>query len=292
MNKLLYSFKYGFKNITSYKGMSAVSVFIIAAALSLAGIFAAVGININAIMDRVGRSYEINVYISKNSTIVSEDIENEIIEINNVKSARFISKAERLEKASAEFYGDDTEMFSEEENPLRDSFVVTVDDLSLLEQTKSELTAVEGIEEVICSSEVTAGITRLAETFKGIWVRIMAVLVILALFIVYNTIRLKMSLFSDELKIMRVIGASGGHIAGPYVVQGFILGVVGALAACIFVFIGYGAAEMSIASVGYAAIFETVGILDIMISVAPKLLVFGAVIGTVGSIPAVVRKIN
>lgn len=290
MNKLLYSFKYGFKNITSYKGMSAVSVFIIAAALSLAGIFAAVGINVNAIMDRVGRSYEINVYISKDSKLDFKEIETELTEINNVKSVNFVSKSERLAKASAEFYGDDTEMFSEEENPLRDSFLVTVEDLSLIEQTKKELSAVTGIEEVICSSEVTAGITRLAEMFKGIWVRIMAVLVILALFIVYNTIRLKMSLFSDEIKIMRVIGASGGHIAGPYVVQGFILGIVGALVACIFVFIGYGAAEMSIASVGYAAILETVGIFDIMISVAPKLLAFGAVIGTVGSIPAVMRR--
>lgn len=290
MNKLLYSFKYGFKNITSYKGMSAVSVFIIAAALSLAGIFAAVGINVNAIMDRVGRSYEINVYISKDSKLDFKEIETELTEINNVKSVNFVSKSERLAKASAEFYGDDTEMFSEEENPLRNSFLVTVEDLGLLEQTKKELSAVEGIEEVICSSEVTAGITRLAEMFKGIWVRIMAVLVILALFIVYNTIRLKMSLFSDEIKIMRIIGASGGHIAGPYVVQGFILGIVGALVACIFVFIGYGAAEMSIASVGYAAILETVGIFDIMISVAPKLLAFGAVIGTVGSIPAVMRR--
>lgn len=288
-NKAAYFIKQGVLNIVSHKLMSAASICIVAAALALIGLFAAVGININEFMQRIGSSYEINVYINSESERSISNIEGELKRIPGVKSVSFYSREDRLEKVSREVYGDDGYVFKDGENPLRDSFIITVNDLTESDGISKAAEDVDGVDEVIRSKDIIGGIDTATRAVRNIGIWIMAVLVILAVFIVYNTIRLGMSSFENEIGIMRIVGASETFIIGPFVVQGLVLGTAGAVLADILILIGYQIAVSNISALISGLITELVGIGRIAAVLTPILTAAGGVIGIGGSLAAALR---
>lgn len=288
-NKTLYFVKQGFLNIVSHKIMSAASICIVAAALALIGLFTAVGININELMQRIGSSYEINVYLNSENERSISDIEGELKRIPGVKSVSFYSREDRLEKVSREVYGDDGYVFKDGENPLRDSFIITVNNLTESDDISKAAENIDGVDEVIRSKDIIGGIDTATRAVRNIGIWIMAVLVILAVFIVYNTIRLGMSSFENEIGIMRIVGASETFIIGPFVVQGFALGVTGAALADILILIGYKIAESNISALISGSITELAGIGMIAAVLTPILMATGGLIGIIGSLAAALR---
>lgn len=288
-NKTLYFVKQGFLNIVSHKIMSAASICIVAAALALIGLFTAVGININELMQRIGSSYEINVYLNSENERSISDIEGELKRIPGVKSVSFYSREDRLEKVSREVYGDDGYVFKDGENPLRDSFIITVNNLTESDDISKAAENIDGVDEVIRGKDIIGGIDTATRAVRNIGIWIMAVLVILAVFIVYNTIRLGMSSFENEIGIMRIVGASETFIIGPFVVQGFALGVTGAALADILILIGYKIAESNISALISGSITELAGIGMIAAVLTPILMATGGLIGIIGSLAAALR---
>ena len=119
----------------------------------------------------------------------------------------------------------------------------------------------------------------------GLWMNIIFVLV--AIFIISNSIKLGISAHEDEIKIMKIIGATNNFVSAPFIIQGLLLGMFSALIASVVVLSGYGAAMTKLGRMVSANIISFVTVGEIATIVLPILFAIGVVIGVVGSIASV-----
>lgn len=288
-----YILREGLKSAFSNKIMSVASVCIIAATLTLTGLFMAMGINVNAFMNRLGNSAEINVYLKSDAggrTI--NDIESNLKKIDGVRSVRFFSREDRMNKVSKEVYGEDGYVFSSGENPLRDSYILTVSDLARSNEIGREAAEVEGVDEVIRNDDIIGGIDMLTSSVKSVGLWIMLILLLLSVFVVYMTVRQATAAHGDEIRIMSIVGATRGFIRGPYVVQGMLLGLFGAVIACAAIILGYGLLAAELASVLPRNIISFVPVGRTAALIVPLLAVSGTVIGSFGGFIAAERYLK
>ncbi|MDO5310950.1 MAG: permease-like cell division protein FtsX [Clostridia bacterium] len=288
-----YILREGLKSVFSNKIMSAASVCIIAATLTLTGLFMAMGINVNAFMNRLGNSAEINVYLKSDAggrTI--NDIESDLKKIDGVRSVRFFSREDRMNKVSKEVYGEDGYVFSSGENPLRDSYILTVSDLARCSAIGCEAAEVEGVDEVIRNDDIIGGIDMLTSSVKSVGLWIMLILLLLSVFVVYMTVRQATAAHGDEIRIMSIVGATRGFIRGPYVVQGMLLGLFGAVIACAAIILGYGLLTTELAAVLPRNIVSFVPVGRTAALIVPLLAVSGTVIGSFGGFIAAERYLK
>ena len=238
--KISYFIKQGAGSIVRHKAMSVASVCIVAASLILLRILASEGLNINALMNKLGNSKEINVYIARDTKGHSiEDIESELKSIHGIGGIKFFSREDRLQKVANEIYGDEEYLFSGDENPLRDSYVVTVSDVTVLEDICHRIEGIGGVEEVVRSGDVINGLDALTSGMQSIYFWLMLIFLLISMFIISNTVKLGINSRSDEITVMKAVGATNGFIIAPFVVEAFLLGMIGATIASVAVVAGY-----------------------------------------------------
>lgn len=237
-----YFFSRGIKNIWRNRLTSFSTVGIIAAGLSIFGIFLLLSMNINSLLTNIENQCEINVYISDNAGGATlNQIESELKKIDGVEDVRFFSKEDRLQRAKETTYKDKEYILEdlEEDNPLRDSYILIVEDIGMSAQISEKAASVNGVDEVNNLQELADKIKQFASTVRRIGGILMIMLAIIAIFIISNTIRLCIVSRSDEVSIMRFVGASNRYISGPFLVEGIILGLLGAVVAFAIVSLGY-----------------------------------------------------
>lgn len=234
---LWYSLCGGVKNIYRNKLMSAATVGIVAASLALFGVFLLAELDINSVLGDIENQCEINVYISDDADGSNlNQIYDKLSEIQGVKDVRFLSKEERIELARQTAYKDREYLIDDltgDDNPLRDSYVLTADDIGKSEEIAAEAAKIIGVDEVVNLQQMVDKIKRLSMSLRKAGALIMLVLAVIAMFIIINTIKLGLIYRGREISIMRFVGASDGYICGPFMFEGLILGVLGAIIAAI-----------------------------------------------------------
>lgn len=290
LTNLKYFIKQGSKNIVSHKMMSFASVCIMAASFMLLGLFVAVGLNVNSFMDKLGDSCEINVYIKADAAGRSiSEIEGDLKNIDGVSEVRFYSREDRLNKVTEEVYGKDGYAFSSDTNPLRDSYILVASDLSNSEKISADASEIAGVEEVIQNQDIISGIDVMTKAIKNIGVWIMLILLLLAVFITSNTIKLGMASHGEEIKIMKIVGATDGFIRAPFVIQGTLLGILGAIPASIAVSVCYGVIINKVSATVPSTIISFVSLGNTAMVVIPMFFAVGIVVGIIGSYTAAGR---
>ena len=291
--RISYFLKQGMGSILRHKAMSTASVCIVSASLILLGILASESLNINAFMNNLGDSKEVNVYISKCSKGYSiEDIESELKEINGIGDVKFFSREDRLQKAAQEVFGDDEYLFSGEENPLRDSFRVEVADITALEDICHRIEGIGGVEEVVRSGDVISGIDALTNGMRNIYLWLMLVFLLIATFIISNTVKMGINSRSDEIAVMKSVGATNGFIMAPFLIEAFLLGFTGALLASIFVVAGYSVLIGKTSLLIPSNIITFVNVGKITAVVVPVFFAMGILIGVVGCVFALRKHLR
>ncbi len=283
-----YFLKQSIRNIFSRRALNLATIFIVISVLVLLGFFLAAGANISAFADRIGDSKEINVYLSRDTEGYSIlDIESQLKEIEGVEEVIFYSRADRLQKVTEEVYGEDGYAFNDKTNPLRDSYILTISDLADAERISEEASNIAGVEEVIKNGDIINGINMLSGIIRwvGIWMNIIFILV--AILIISNSIKLGISSCEEEIKIMKIIGATDGFVAVPFIIQGLLIGVFSALTASAVVLISYGAATAKLGRMMTADIITFVATGEMAAVILPILFALGIVIGTLGSVSSV-----
>ncbi len=290
LTNLKYFIKQGGKNIVSHKMMSFASVCIMAASFMLLGLFTAVGLNVNAFMDKLGDSCEINVYIKADAAGRSiSDIEGDLKNIDGVSEVRFYSREDRLNKVTEEVYGKDGYAFSNDSNPLRDSYILIISDLSESEKISKDASEIAGVEEVIQNQDIISGIDVMTKAIKSIGIWIMLIFLLLAVFITSNTIKLGMVSHGEEIKIMKIVGATDEFIRAPFVIQGMLLGILGAIPASIAVSACYGVVINKVSAMVPSNIISFVSLGDTAMIIIPMFFAVGIVVGVIGSYTAAGR---
>lgn len=276
-----YLVKEGFKNVWSNRIMSIASVCVLVSCLILTGAAELLSLNVEKVVDSVGQSNETTVYLKDSvSELEAVYIGKDIEKIDNVSSVRFYSKDDAFETYREELGDELFERISEESNPLPDSYIVAMDDLSLYEDTVKKIQAVDGVDTISNRSEIAKKLTDISNLVNMICIWVVIALIIISLFIIANTIRATMYSRRFEISIMKSVGATNGFVRLPFLVEGIIIGLISSIVAtgCIsFLYnAGMNAIEQFIP-------FTSIPLSDVIVFVSAAYLIAGVLIGFFGS---------
>ena len=213
-------FKHGF--------MSFAAICITVACLVIVNSFLLISYNMSLIVSDLQKKMEVVVIIDETYTEAeSKSVGSEINLIENVDNAKFVSRAEALE----EFIGDSDESLFDGLDPenFRDQYVITLVDNEKVAETKLALERVTGVAEVHAPDELANALATIRNVLYVATIAIASVLLIVSLIIISNTIRLAMLDRREEIAIMKMVGATNGFIRFPFLIEGFILGLFGAV---------------------------------------------------------------
>ena len=231
INNIGYLLKEGIRGIFLHGFMSFAAVCVTVACLLIVGSFSCLTYNVNILVESLNKTNEIVVYIdSELSEAEARSLTTPINTIENVYQTRFVTREEALKDFIAEHQGD--EAFSGvEASDLRHRIIVVLEDNSRMDQTVTEIKKLSGVANISAAYELAEGFSTLQNILRIASSVIVVVLLVVSLLIISNTVKLAMFDRRDEISIMKMVGATNGFIRLPYVVEGFILGMIGAFIA-------------------------------------------------------------
>ena len=282
-NNIGYLLKEGIRGIILHGFMSFAAVCVTVACLIIVGSFSILAYNLDVMVQDLNQTSEILVYIDSDlSDAEARSIGTKINALSNVLQAKFISRDEALESFVKDHNGDSA-FNGVQASDLRHRYEVTLEDNSLMDQTDAQLQQIPGVAKTNAAYELAQGFTTIQQVLHIASVALIAVLLVISLLIISNTVKLAMYDRRDEISIMKMVGATNGFIRLPFIVEGFTLGMMGAILAFGLEWVGYDALVNRISSVDSLRLFTFVPFKTLLI---PMLIVFGAAglfVGIVGS---------
>ena len=283
INNLGYLLKEGIRGIFLHGFMSFAAVCVTVACLLIVGSFTSLIYNVSVMVEELNKTNEILVYIeSELPDAEARSIGTQINKIENVQNSVFVSREEALEDFVADHQGD--EAFSGvEASDLRHRFVVTLIDNTKIEETVASIEGISGVAKINAAYELAEGFTTLQDVLHIASLAVIAVLLIVSLLIISNTVKLAMYDRRDEIAIMKMVGATNGFIRLPFVVEGFALGMLGAALACLLEWLLYDALVLRLEAVDTLKLFSFVPFSELLWFMVATFVSAGLFVGIVGS---------
>ena len=221
----------GARSIRSHGLMSFAAVCMIVACLLIMGSFTLIAVNANRMLGDLESENVFLAYIEETYTRAQCDtLQKKIEALPNVAEVSFITKAEA--KAAYLEGREDVELYAQlPDETFRDRFAIHVTDIELFEQTVEAVTALPGIASHRAETEIAEGFVMVRNIAAAIATILIAILVVISLFIIANTTRLATFTRREEIAIMKMCGATNSFVRWPFVFEGLILGLTGALIA-------------------------------------------------------------
>ena len=284
-----YFFHEGLSNMFSHGFMSFAAIGITVACLLIMGTFTLVAVNANELLTTLEQENEILAYVDDSYTETqARALKSRLEAIPNVASVTFISRDEAMEDFKAQY--PDEKMFQDLDPAiLRDRFAIRMVDLKLQSQTVEKVKEVEGIAEVNAFEEIAGGFVTVRNVATVVCVAMIAILFIVSVFIISNTIKLTTFDRRDEIAIMKMVGATNGFIRWPFVYEGFMLGLTGAILAFLLQWGLYEAIAQGVADNDTLQLLSIVPFQQLWKPVGGVFLGAGILVGVGGSLSAIRR---
>lgn len=222
----------GFHSIFTHGFMSFAAVCMIVACLIIMGSFTLLAVNLDNMLGDLENENEMVVYIDDSlNEEQARALQPKLAQVDNVAQLTFVTREAALEDFKAK-RGNNADLLDDlPDDTLRDRYRVHVADIERMAQTKKALEAVEGVGDVRAAIEIADGFVLVRNIATGVAMALIGVLLVISLFIIANTIKLATFYRREEIAIMKMCGATDGFIEWPFVVEGMILGLTGALIA-------------------------------------------------------------
>ena len=289
----------GIKGIGRNKFFFIASVATIAVCVLLIGLFLAVILNVNSIMKQIEDSVCVTVFFDEGTTedeILS--IQDEVEGWDEVSYTEYVSAEEAWENYKEKYFADYPELAEGfgDDNPLANSASIDVY-LSDIEQQSSVVEALEAMDMVrqVNASETTAGVlSDVGKIVAAASIVLIVILLAVSIFLITNTIITGITVRKEEIKIMKCVGATDFFVKAPFVFEGIIIGIIGALIPLIAIFFAYRALTSFVIEQFQivSGTFSLISMGNIFTILVPVSLVIGAGIGFIGSLIATGRHIK
>jgi cell division transport system permease protein len=287
LNKIGYLLKEGFVSIFTHGFMSFASVTIIMACLIIMGSFSLLAINIDKLIKDLEQENEVVAFVDE--TLSDEEaaaLETQIASVSNVSDVIFVSREEAMESFIADY--ENKELFEDIDSTVfRHRYVIYLEDISLMAQTKKDLEKIPGIAKVNAHLEIAKGFITVRNMVSAISLILVVILLTISIFIMANTVKLTTFGRREEIAIMKMVGASNAFIRCPFVVEGLILGLVGSGLAFL---IQWGIYSLISEKVMASIAGSFVSVIPFSVLMYPVLIVFaviGVLVGAFGGIIAI-----
>ena len=288
-----YFFSEAFKNIFSNGWMTIASIFTVIASLLVLGVFLTLTINVNSTVGNLQEGYQIIAFVDEK---VNDDgllaIGEKINALPNVTDATLTTSAERLENLKDKM-GENASKLDryKDDNPLRDMYQVTLDDLSLSSDTIKDLERIDGIAKIQRNEDAINKLVSMAGYIQNFSLWIIIALAVVSIFIISNTIRLTVYTRRKEINIMKFVGATDWFIRWPFIIEGIFIGIIGAGISIGLIIGGYSLLEGVVESLNIA-LFKIKPLSELMAVFIASSLGLGAILGGIGSFISVRKHLN
>lgn len=282
-----YIFKEGIVGLWRNRGMSLASVGSVTASLVLLGMIITLVLNINNAASLTQMHFDtIQVYLFEDlSETEMAELKPQIEAIDGVETAEFESKEQALSKMK-ENWGEQGHLLENlGDNPLPNSYIIHMDNIEAADKIVASLRDIEEIEDIRYYKEIIENMLRIASFIRSVGLVLIITLILVAMFIISNTIKIALNARRQEINIMKYVGATNWFIRWPFIMEGVVLGIVGAALAIIIVYYGYQAAFEAIAS-QFTVILSAylIPIEDMISRTIIMFTVLGGGVGALGSI--------
>ena len=218
----------GFRQLFRNGWMTLASILTMALTLFMVGSLVVVLTNVQKVTTDIERTIQVRAYIDIAANEKDEaDTKAAIEKIAHVTGITYRTKDEELADTIAN-YGSEFELFQGDANPLRNVFMLDVDNTDNLESVAAEVKKLTYISEAVYGELDAKKIIESVEMVRYVIALIATVFTIIAVLLISNTIRLTIAARQTEIEIMRLVGATNGFIRAPFSVEGIFIGILGA----------------------------------------------------------------
>lgn len=252
---LRYLTKEGFRTVFINRLMSVASVTVLMSCLVIIGVAAMIFFNINSVLDMVEGQNIIMVFVNDAADQAqTQQVETVLLGLDNIASCEFVSKEDGY-AAILDNLGEDAKVFEGmDASFLPNAYRVKIRDLSRFDETVNSIRSLPNVMSVRENSDLAQRLTKVRNAVTYASMGVIALLFIVAVFIIANTVRITMFSRRLEISIMKAVGATNSFIRWPFMIEGIILGIISALVAEGVLYLLY-----MLASVSFAGVFAVFG---------------------------------
>lgn len=278
-----YYFKEALKSMKRNGLMTLASISTVALSLFMLGVFLCGVINLNNMASSLENQVQLSIYLKDGLTTEQiMSVGKQIKAIPNLKKLEFVNKEQAM-KEFKERLGDQQQLVNAlgGVNPLPNSYVLTFDNPSDVKATAKLATTFQDVESTHYGQDIVEELFRITQVIRIGGIVLIAFLAAATLFIISNTIRLTVFARRKEIAIMKYVGATNGFIRWPFLIEGMLLGLIGAIIAVLCVGEFYHFITMEVSE--SLAFFPLVPMFPFFYDVAIYILGGGIVVGAIGS---------
>ena len=277
----------GFQSIFTHGFMSFAAVCMIVACLLIMGSFTLLAVNLNNMLGDLENENEMVAYVEEDYTREQAlALQKDLAQVPNVSQLEFVTRQTALDQFRA----------GRQNNPLlsdltadilRDRYHIHVVDIGRMAETKAELEQVPGVAWVNAATAVAQGLVLVRNIATGVAMVLVGILLVVSLFIIANTIKLATFYRREEIAIMKMCGATDGFIQWPFVVEGMVLGLTGAIIAFLVQWGLYQLVAKVIVQGNGLSLMTIISYSSLIRVILPVFCGVGALIGVGGSLVAI-----
>lgn len=284
-----------FRSIKRNRTMSIAAISSVIASLLVIGIFFIIVLNIDYAATKLESQIEMMVYLNDGlSESIISTMNTEIKSINGVKSVEFISKDVALKNLEKN-WGENSYLLEglDGDNPLPDAFLITLADPSQASSVAMSVSSISNIENVVYGKEELEKLLNTTYVLRMSSFVIISILLFISVFIIANTIKLTLYARKREIGIMKYVGATDWFVRMPFIIEGIIVGMIGAVSASIILGAGYYYCADLVKNqmIGFMSI-ALMPFNNIVMSMTALLIIVGVLIGATGSFISVRKFIK
>ena len=227
-HNIFYFIKEGACNMFKHGFMSFAAIGITVACLLIMGTFTLVAVNANEMLKEMEEQNQVLAFVDETYSIdEARMLETKLLAVPNVENVTFISNSEAAEAFRSRYEGDELFQGIPDDN-FRHRFAIDLEDIGYMSETTIALDAVEGVADVSAYEDEAKGFVTIRNVAGIVCATLIAILFVVSVFIIANTIKLTTFDRRDEIAIMKMVGATNGFIRWPFVYEGFLLGLFSA----------------------------------------------------------------
>ncbi|MCH4207472.1 MAG: permease-like cell division protein FtsX [Solobacterium sp.] len=287
----------GFRGVFRHWAMSFSSAVAVTITLLIISLFMMFTMNMRQFTGQLESSVQISVLIDYNSEDVSkeDEIGLAIQNIDGVKSVTYSSKDDEFQYYLDSFSDEKTKEAFEpfkDDNPMHDAYYVEVTDGTQLESISQQIETIDGVYKVNYGGTSAVQLISALKTIRIVGAVLALALSLLTIFLIQNTIKLTILARADEIAIMRNVGAKNGFIRSPFVVEGAIIGALGAIIPIAATYYCYTYIYNWTGGYVISKMFTLISPFPFVWYVSAALLVLGMLVGLIGSFCSVTKYLR
>ena len=235
-------FRDAMKSVIRNFSLSLASISCIAITLIVVGISIVLSYNVENMTDSIKKDVTMVVFLKSDTTEDEvKDIQKKITNMGNIEEIKFKSKKEYAEetKERDKVFSFIVDNWTDETNPLLDSFLIKVKEVEEIKNTASSIKKIDKVELVNYGEDMVDQLITVFDVIRKVSIGAVVALILVTAFLIANTIKLAIFSRKTEIEIMRLVGASNISIKIPFIIEGSFIGILGSIIPIILMIYGY-----------------------------------------------------